>query len=370
MAELFEETRLNGMTLKNRFVRSATWEGMATEDGFATRKLIDLMEELAGGEIGLIISGHAYVEPRGQASPNQLGAYDDAQIPGLTEMAKAVHQKGGKIVLQIAHAGCHALLKKTGRTPVSPSVMKDKDGNAFSREMTKEDVQNIVSAMGRAAKRAMNAGFDGVQIHAAHGYLLSQFLSPFYNHRTDEYGGSVENRARAVFETAAAVRSAVGKEIPILIKMNSEDFIEGGMTVDDMLETAALLEKSAIDAVELSGGIQYSKPKQSPVRTVRIDTPEKEVFYRRAAERFSASVNLPLILVGGIRSFSVAQQLVEEKTADYIAMSRPLIREPDLVAKWKAGDRKRSACISDNQCFRPARDGRGVFCVTANQETS
>ena len=176
MAKLFAPSEINGMTLSNRFVRSATWEGMAADDGSCTTKLIDLMASLAKGGVGLIISSHTYVLKEGQASPWQLGIYKDELVPGLQDMTTAVHENGGKIVIQLAHAGFFAHPKLTGQTPMAPSNVEG--FSKFPRqEMTVEDIRDVVQAYGAAAKRAQNAGFDGVQIHAAHGYLLSQFLS-------------------------------------------------------------------------------------------------------------------------------------------------------------------------------------------------
>ena len=199
MNKPFERSTINGMTLANRFVRSATWEGMAADDGACTPKLIDLMTELAKGGVGLIISSHAYVSPEGQAGPWQLGVYKDSLIPGLKALTQAVHENGGKIILQLAHAGFFAHAKLTGQTPLAPSNV---DGFAKSprKEMTVDDIQDVVKSFGTAAKRAQEAGFDGVQIHAAHGYLLSQFLSPAFNRRNDPYGGDIRQRAAAVVE--------------------------------------------------------------------------------------------------------------------------------------------------------------------------
>ena len=182
MARLFETTAINTMNLENRFVRSATWEGMAGEDGSCTPRLIDLMVELAKGGVGLIISSHTYVSREGQAGPWQLGIYSDELIPNLREMTEAVHKQGGKIVLQLAHAGCRADFNLTGIQPLGPSL-KEKESGPLCREMTQEEIRQTIEAFAKGATRAQKIGFDGVQIHAAHGFLLSQFLSPFYNKR-------------------------------------------------------------------------------------------------------------------------------------------------------------------------------------------
>jgi len=368
MSKLFETTQISSLTLENRFVRSATWEGMASENGACTRKLIELMVRLARGGVGLIITGHAHVSPEGQAAPWQLGIYRDDFVDGLNDMTDSVHAAGGKIVMQLAHAGCHANSELSGQEPVGPSVMENEKG-PFCREMSGEDIRRVIEAFGRAAFRAKQAGFDGVQIHAAHGYLLSQFLSSFYNKRTDDYGGSLGNRARMVVEVLREIKREAGHQYPVMIKLNSEDFVEGGMTVDEMLQIAARLELAGIDAIELSGGTMYSG-KYSAVRRGKLKSEVDEVYYPEAARQFKSRMKLPLMLVGGIRSFAVAERLVNHNLADYISLSRPLIREPDLVNRWKSGDRGRAACQSDNLCFKPALQGEGIYCVTERKPGS
>lgn len=367
MPDLFEETEINNMTLKNRFVRSATWEGMAGEDGSCTPKLTDLMVQLAQGGVGLIITGHTYILPVGQAGSRQLGIYKDELVAGLKEMTDAVHREDGKIVLQLAHAGCQANAGLSGMEPVGPSVFQV-DGKSICREMTVENIAETVKAFGEAAGRAKQAGFDGVQIHAAHGYLLSQFLSPFFNKRRDAYGHSLENRARFLIDSYKAIRHVVGNDYPVLIKINSEDFLENGFTREEMIEVAVMLEREGIDAIEMSGGTGRSDKKFIPVRTGLCDSQDKEGFYREAAMLYKENINVPLMLVGGIRSYEAAEKMVKEDVTDYISMSRPLIREPGLINRWRSGDHGRAACKSDNACFIPAMKGKGIYCVTREKE--
>ncbi|NLF39332.1 NADH:flavin oxidoreductase [bacterium] len=362
MPTLFEQTTIGPLHLSNRFVRSATWEGMAAPDGTATPALIDLMVQLARGGVGLIISGHSYVSAEGQAGPGKLGVHNDAMLPGLTAMAAAVHDAGGRIVLQLAHAGIEAAQKLTGLQPIGPSVTKAPEG-VEARVMSPDDIRATVSAFAAAAARARRAGFDGVQIHAAHGYLLSQFLSPYYNKRTDEYGGAIANRARIVVDAVRAIRSAVGRDYPVMIKINSEDFVEGGMTVDESCAVAVMLEQAGISAIELSGGTHYSG-NNVPVRRGRKQT----VYYRAAAEQCRQHVRVPLMLVGGIRDVATASALVSSGVTDFVSLSRPLIREPGLVGRWRAGDTAPASCISCNMCFKPAHAGEGLYCVTERKE--
>lgn len=362
---LFEASTINGMTLANRFVRSATWEGMATEDGRVTPKLIDTMVALATGGVGLIISGHTYISPVGQASPWQLGIYDDSLIEGLKSMIDAVHAAGGKIVAQLAHAGHFALEAAIGTAPV---VASNFDGLAQTprTELSLSDIQALKDAYVQAAQRAKSAGFDGIQLHSAHGYLFSQFLSPWFNRRTDEYGGSIDNRVRIHVETIQALRNAVGKDYPLLVKMNCEDFSDGGLTVAESIQAAGQMVAAGLDAIELSGGL-LNGGKLSPTRP-NINTPEKEAYFKDAARAFKEELDVPLVLVGGIRSLDVVESLLDAGTADYFSLCRPLIREPDLINRWQSGDRTRSRCLSDNLCFQPGIAGKGIYCVTEERQ--
>ena len=360
MKDLFDTTVINGLELKNRFVRSATWEGMAGEDGSCSDRLTQAMVDLVEGEIGLIITSHTYISKQGQAGPWQLGIHRDELTSGLEKMTSAVHRSGGKVVLQLAHAGFRAPLELTGGEAMGPSMQPVESGPKC-REMTRVDLETVTGAFADGAERAQRSGFDGVQIHSAHGYLLSQFLAPAYNRREDEYGGSLENRARIVMEVLQAIRSRVGPGYPVMIKMNSEDFLPNGLTTDEMVQVAVLLKGAGVDAIELSGGTGDSG-KFVPVRMGKIGSEDKEGYYREAAGKFKEAVDTPLMLVGGIRSYNVAKHLVGRGLADYISLSRPLIREPDLISRWKSGDTRKSECLSDNLCFRPIRAGKGMYC--------
>jgi 2,4-dienoyl-CoA reductase-like NADH-dependent reductase (Old Yellow Enzyme family) len=365
MSKLFDATRIKTMAMGNRFVRSATWEGMAAPDGEVTPRLVELMVRLSRGGVGLIITSHAYVRPDGQAGLWQLGIHEDRLVKGLRGMTSAVHGEGGCIVAQVSHAGFFASPKMIGETPFAVSEV---EGFAKSprKELKMEDIRSIVRDFGKAAERAKEAGFDGVQIHAAHGYLLSQFLSPAFNKRRDEYGGTIENRARALLETLAEMRARVGEDFPILAKMNSEDYLDDGLTLEDSVAVGAMLERGGLDAIEVSGGTLVSG-QFSPTRS-GIKSEEKEAYFRNGAKAFREKIGIPLILVGGNRSFSMAERLVNEGYADYISMSRPFIREPDLVKRWRSGDLRKAKCVSDNQCFVAGMSGEGITCVVEKKE--
>jgi 2,4-dienoyl-CoA reductase-like NADH-dependent reductase (Old Yellow Enzyme family) len=360
MPDLFETTTIKTLSLPNRFVRSATWEGVAGDDGSVTLRLNDMMAKLAHGGVGLIISGHAFVSPEGQAGLKQLGAYSDKLEDGLASMAQAVHDAGGRIALQLAHAGTQANTALSGKRAVGPSALPGVD----CRELDEDGIAALVAAFARAAGRAKETGFDAVQIHSAHGYLLGQFLSPAWNKRTDRYGGSLENRARMLLEVTHAVRDAVGPGYPVLAKLNSEDFVEGGPTPENAAAVAAMLEAASVDAIELSGGCRPAGEAFMPARKGRIKTREQEGYYRPAAALCKEKITIPLMLVGGLRSIEVCQEVLDAGLADYISLCRPLICEPDLIWRWREGDRSPALCVSDNACYGPGFAGEGIRCVT------
>ncbi len=254
MSKLFEKTQLKGLNLSYRFVRSATYEGMADRLGNCTPNLIRLYAGLARGGTGLIITGNTYVGEEGKAVLFQLGIHEDRFIPGLKKITDRVHEAGGKIMMQLAHIGVFARPEITGCKPLVISKTENPH-KEVQREMTPDDIGRVVRSVADAAQRAKRAGFDGVQIHAAHGYLHSQFLSPQFNHRRDRYGGSLENRIRAVVETVREIRRAVGPDYPVTIKMNAQDFTANGLFLEESVRVGIMLSNADIDAIELSGGL-------------------------------------------------------------------------------------------------------------------
>jgi 2,4-dienoyl-CoA reductase-like NADH-dependent reductase (Old Yellow Enzyme family) len=374
MTDLFDTTSIKSLTTANRFVRSATGTRFAREDGGVTAKLIRHVVDLAKGGVGLIVSGHAYVLPDGQASPRQLGIYRDAFVPGLTELVNTVHNGGSKIVAQLNHGGAHSPSALTGVEAMGPSIIPVTEGKMAPfpgcRASTKDDIDRVVDAFRQAARRAQDAGFDGIQLHGAHGYLFSEFLSPFYNTRIDKYGGSVQNRARIVIDTYHEVRNEVGDEYPIMIKMNVTDFLDDGLSTEDAFEAAVLYDSAGFDAIELSGGTGWGSRvlgdmNRGPARNVTT-----EAYYRDMAQRLKQTVQTPIILTGSIKSYDVAAQLVHNNIADYIGLCRPLIREPNLVNRWKSGDTGKSGCVSDNACmFRAPGKDLQCFHLTATTKT-
>jgi 2,4-dienoyl-CoA reductase-like NADH-dependent reductase (Old Yellow Enzyme family) len=305
------------------------------------------------------------VQKVGQAGNGQIGIHDDQMIPGLEKMTAAVHDQRGIIICQLAHAGFFANPKLSGQTPIAPSSVEG-IAKGPRKVMTPEDIDGVIEAFAAAAGRAKSAGFDGVQIHGAHGYLLSEFISPMFNLRTDEYGGSIENRARLPLEVFKAVRETVGNDYPVLIKLNCKEFVDNGLAPQEFVQVGTMLAEAGIDAIEVSGGLAIS-PKTRPSQ-LGINKKEKEAYFQEQARALKKQTNIPIILVGGNRSFHVAERILQENVADYISMSRPLIREPHLINRWKAGDLTKSACVSDNMCFQPAIEGKGVYCVTEKRQ--
>ena len=321
---------------------------MANEQGEVTPKLTKHILELVEGGVGLVIAGHASVHLSGRTSKNQLGIYSDAHIPKLKKLVEKVHQKDGKIVSQLNHGGAHSNQDATGSTPISSSVNYATGSDC--RQMTQKDINQIVNAFKDASMRAKAAGFDGVQIHGAHGYLLSQFLSPIYNERKDEYGGSISNRARIVVNVYNEVRTAVGDDYPVIIKMNVTDFLDNGITLEDAVQAATIFDTIGFDAVEFSGGVNWG------FRTYGLEyspckTGSEEAYYVETAKLLKERIKAPIILTGGIKSYDLADQIINDGYADYIGLCRPLIREPGLINRWKSGDIGPPFCIYDSSCL-------------------
>lgn len=364
MSVLFDKTEINGMSIRNRFVRSATWVGLADEKGRPTQELIGLYRNLAKGGVGVIITGFSYVGKGGKVAPGQLGSYKNGLIRDLKKITNAVHEKDSKIILQTAHGGLFANSDLIEGKPSGPSKIPDSGGSKRKRMSTK-DIEDAIKSFATAAERAKEADFDGVQLHLAHGYLLSQFLSSAFNKRDDKYGGSVENRARISIEILKAVRDKVGNNYPVLAKINCRDFTDGGLSLADSIRTSQMLEKAGIDAIEVSGGLLIN-PKLNPSRT-GINSKEDEAYFENEAKSFREKLGVDLMLVGGIRSFDVAERIVSENTTDYVSLSRPLIREPNLIRRWESGDRDRATCISCNKCLGVGAE-EGVYCVIDEED--
>ncbi len=361
MRTVFDETRINGMNLGNRLVRSATWEGMCEEDGRPTAKLAVFYANLAKGGVGLIITGYAFVRTDGKQLPGQMGAHADGFAAEMQALTRAVHGEGGKICLQLVHCGGQTSAKTAGGRAVAPSALEAKQYPELPAELTAADIAELVGRFAAGAARAREWGFDAVQLHAAHGYLINQFLSPLTNRRIDAYGGNIENRSRFLLDVFRSVRKAVGKDFPVLVKLNGSDNVDGGLGIDDALFAARLLDEEGVDAIEVSGGTPASGS-NTPVRQ-GIESREQEAYNLPLAARIKEAVSCPVMVVGGFRTFEVVAGVIRRNEADYVALARPLIREPHLPRRWEDGNEAKARCISCNGCFKPGLKEGGIYCV-------
>jgi 2,4-dienoyl-CoA reductase-like NADH-dependent reductase (Old Yellow Enzyme family) len=364
---LFEPKRIGTLELKNRFIRSATSETMATEDGRVTDALVRLHTDLAKGGVGLAILGHSFVHPSGRASPRQTGLHNDDFIQDLKRLTSAVHGCKGRIFAQLNHAGSQTGVE--GVQPVGPSAIPNPIYGRMAKALSREEIEEIVDWFAQAARRVREANFDGIHIHGANGYLISAFCSPYANKRNDEWGGDAERRGRFLFEVYAAVRSAVGSDLPVTLKMGVADIVWPGLSVEESSTRAKKLEEEGLDGIEISCGIMSSY-----VDNVRkyvavgnrgalsdflfhrlMREPGKQAYYLPFAERMRKSVEIPLILAGGLRSTDVMESLIQTGVVDFLAMARPFIREPDIVNQIAAGRQGLVDCTSCNICLE--RDG-------------
>jgi 2,4-dienoyl-CoA reductase-like NADH-dependent reductase (Old Yellow Enzyme family) len=349
MSILFEPYKIGLMEIRNRFMRSATTSYWSDEEGVVKPEIIRLYENLSKGGVGLIVKGHTYVMDSGKAHVGMAGISSDHQVPKLRELTDAVHRHGSKVVTQLNHAGYKSVVDRAG-----PSIYGESGWEG--RALTVDEIHGIVDAFGDAAQRTVDAGFDGVMIHGAHGYLVSQFLSRLANRRTDEYGGSLGNRMRLLEEIYDEIRARVGASYPVLIKMNCDDFSPDGFTVDDSVEVAAAMAKRGMDLIEISGGGVGQVRELRQTRAKSDDPALSEVnFAGHAAKIREAIKPTPMGLVNGIRSRRCMDALIEKGVSDLISMSRPYIKEPGLVKNLEAGQLE-ATCISCDAC-----SGREVF---------
>lgn len=348
MKTLFDKTQVVGLDMKNRLVRSATHDGRADATGHVTERLLCHYEELAKGGVGTIITGLTNVTDIEKIVPAQMAIYNDSFIAEYQKLTAAVHQYGANIILQLVCNGAQSSSKNEG-VLWAPSTIKNDPTAAETTEMTKADILAMKDAFVNGAIRAQKAGFDGVQLHLAHGYLLSRFLTPFYNRRTDEYGGSAENRIRAALEICQGIRAAVGPSYPIWAKINCDDFMdEQGFTFEECRTVCKLLQAAGLSAVEISGGTRLSRNGEGVIRKVGAGT---ESYFRQYAAQIADELDIPVISVGGHRSIHMLEEIINQTKIEYISLSRPFIREPALANRWNSGNLLPATCISCTKCF-------------------
>ncbi len=360
---LFTPEKIGNVQIKNRIVRSATHMRSTEKYGYVGDKLINIYEDLARGGTGLIISGFTAVDPGGTANPQQACLYDDSFIPGQKKLVEAVHEYAGvKIAIQIAHTG------RLGYHPkyetVAPSPVYSKTTDITPRELKIDEIKEFVQKFIDTAKRAYECGYDMVQLHAAHGYFLSNFLSPYTNKRNDEYGGDTQKRARILIDIYNGLRDELGNNFPITIKLQTEDFIPNGLILEEGIEYAKILSAIGYDAIEPSGGGGDSLSGKTTYPSLNIKSSEEENYFLQHNKRIKPFLsNCKLIAMGGIKNPISAERIIKENIADFISLSRPLIYEPDLPNRWQKGDLSPAKCISCNGCYMTMMQGP-VYCVT------
>lgn len=323
----------NGTTIKNRFFKSAMSEGMGTRDFQPKKNIATLYKCWAEGGTGLIITGNIMVDPKGTAEPGNIVFDKNSNMEILKDWAKQGQQHGAKVMVQLNHPG-KQVPKTIAKETVAPSTIPLGNGlnKLFStpRALTTSEVEELVQKFVTSAKVAKEAGFSGVQIHAAHGYLISQFLSPHDNRRTDKYGGSLENRMRFLKEIYLGMREELGKDFTIGIKINSTDFKEDGLTEEDSLKTIIELANLGLDFVEISGGT-YERPAMMGATSKSTN----QVFFAEYSKKLKQKIEIPVVVTGGIRSINAMNTLLNDNTTDFIGIARPLTIDPNIPNKIK-----------------------------------
>jgi NADPH2 dehydrogenase len=318
MAYLLTPLKVRSMNLANRLIMPPMATAKAGTDGNVSQALLDYYEEKSrGGFIALIIIEHSYIAPEGKAGNNQLSVSDDAMMPGLRKLADVIHRNGSMAAMQINHAGSAALNEVTGTTPLAPSATANPRRGDMPREITRKEIGDIVNAFKEASRRVREAGFDAVEIHSAHGYLLNQFLSPLTNKRTDEYGGTISNRIRIHVQVIEAIRTAVGPDFPILVRLGASDYTDGGTTIEDSKIAARAFETAGVDIIHISGGfVGYTPPGLIG-----------QGYFAPLSEVIKTAVSIPVILTGGITTVEAAEKFLMDKKADLIGVGRAILQD-------------------------------------------
>lgn len=366
---LFTPHRIGPLIVKNRFIRSATWCNLVNQDGNPTKQLFDSYEKLAEGEVGLIISGYTYCSPAGRRRRNQISLTAPQQAAAWQYPIKKLHNLGTKFIFQLSHAGCHKFpsTRRPDELVLGPSACGEN-----SRAMTEQEIEDTINDFVNSAKVAELTGADGIQIDAAHGNLLSAFLSPALNHRTDKWGGDDEGRFRIVYEIVKAIKKNVSKNFAITMKINGDDCIKGGVT--PMLAAKYISQLPDVQMFEITCGVLNQmttiRSKTNEQSMMRGSTPEQQKKIAKTASK--ADPNYPffegfnieatkkiremigpqpvLTCVGGLRDFKMMEDIVKNHTCDFVALSRPLIRQPHLIAEFKTGNTGKSKCTSCGEC--------------------
>jgi len=395
--KVFEPIRIGKIEIRNRIAKSAMAEGLCSAAGKPSEQLAARYRKWADGGTGLIITGMAHVRKDHGLTGKEIGIYDDNLIPDLQKLTRDVHDGGAKIFLQICHAppqiGRSSALRIGGNR--GPSTRLSRITFLIDRSLSEDEIESIVYDLAEGARRAKEAGFDGVQFHAAHGYLISQFLSPHYNHRQDKWGGTPEKRAHFLLRIIEESRKKTGPDFPITTKISAEDGVKNGNRIEEMVAIGRLLEKAGTDAIEVSGGVGETGFGFAPSRgriprdLVReflkkelpslarpllplighvIRSQEKRVafvpdYHFPHARTLAKHLSIPILCVGGIRSLESAEHILSSSAVAMISLARPLVCEPGLPERWKRGDTRPARCTSCNRCFVAVGLGEELRCV-------
>ncbi len=354
MSKLFEPFKINRLEIKNRFVRSATVDNLG-KDKIVSEAQIAFYREMARGEVGLIISSGLFPSLDGWTAPGQLGIHHDDMIPSLKKLAEVVHKNGGKVAAQLMHAGWFGNPRTCGYQPVGPSAMVNPANKLLARELSSAEVYEHVDDFVQAGRRAYEAGFDAVQIHGAHGWLVSSFLSPVTNHRQDEWGGSPEKRTKFVIRIIEGIRKLTGPRFPIMIKLGLKDYHPQGKTVEEGISSVKSFIKAGLDAVEVSEGVE-----EEAFHHIRKDA--LHPYYIEECRQARSALGIPIILVGGMRQLEEIRQVVDGGIADAVSMCRPFIMDQHIVQKFHQGKADNSKCTSCNLCIAEMQK-QTIHCV-------
>jgi len=314
----------SGLNLRNRIVMPPMWSGKAAPDGSVTDDIVEYHRARAGAGCGLVIVEHSFVHSRGRHTPGQIGIHSDAMIPGLARLAEAVKREGAAVAIQLAHAGSRGSSAYLGEKPVGPSAVRHpyEPNGEIPEALSVSQIEELVEAFGAAAGRGRAAGFDAVEIHAAHGFLLSQFLSPLTNLRTDEYGGSEENRYRAHLKVLTEVRRRVAPQLPVFVRLGAHDETPGGLELESSCNAAACLVENGADLIDVSGGLQGSR-----------GVGKAPGYFVQYAEAIKARVKVPVIVTGGIRDPWMADAIVRQGQADLVGIGRAMLDDAEWARK-------------------------------------
>jgi 2,4-dienoyl-CoA reductase-like NADH-dependent reductase (Old Yellow Enzyme family) len=324
MPKLSDPLMINDLELRNRIVMPPMANDFSGPGGEVNDRHIEHYARRARADVGLMIVEHSYIVPEGRMTAQQLGIHEDALVPGLTRLADAIRDAGSKSAIQLTHAGANTTAEICGCQPVGPSNVPVPNRDVEPRPLEAGEIKALVESYRRAATRAVEAGFDSIEIHGAHGFLLNQFVSPYTNQRTDEYGGSLEGRLRFPLEVIGAVRTDVGACYPLFYRFGASDLMQGGLAIDEALQIAPLLVEAGINALDVSGGLCGSRPKQFK---------GMQGFFVPLAEVVKKAVTVPVIAVGGITDAGAANSFIEDGKADLVAVGRALLKNPDWASE-------------------------------------